>query len=558
MGSYIYPVYSYRRSPDQDRAAPAHHPVVVVGGGLVGLTAALDMAQRGVKVLLVDDDNTVSLGSRSICQAKRTLEIWDRLGAATPMMAKGVTWQVGRIFCGRQEVYSFDLLPEGGHRFPAFINLQQYYVEQFLIERAQQEPAIELRWKNRLVALAPRADGVRLTLETPDGRYDIDSEWVIAADGARSTARRLMGLDFKGRVFEDRFLIADIRLDEPPFGRKGPTERWFWFQPEFHKGDSALLHRQADNVWRLDFQLGWNADPELERQPEQVIPRVKAALGENAKFEFEWLSVYTFQCRRLERFRHGRVLFAGDSAHQVSPFGARGGNSGVQDADNLAWKLALVMNGEAPERLLDSYHDERSYAADENIRHSSRSTDFMTPKSAAARTFRDAVLDLACTQPFARRLINSGRLTTATILDNSPLSTPDAEGFAPAMRPGSAAADAPVVRGNREGWLLEALHGGFHGVYFADGAIGEAEGRRLDALLRAPHQFKPLVVSPLPLTLPQGIDGVVDRDGLAAQRYNAAPGTFYLFRPDQHVAARWRTLDPDAVAAALRRATAHT
>jgi 3-(3-hydroxy-phenyl)propionate hydroxylase len=558
MGSYAYPVFAYRRSADQDRAAPAHHKAVVVGGGLVGLTAALDLAQRGVRVLLVDDDNTVSVGSRSICQAKRTLEIWDRLGAAAPMMDKGVTWQVGRIFCGRQEVYSFDLLPEGGHRFPAFINLQQYYVEQFLLERIAETPDIELRWQTRLAGLVPRHDGVRLTLETQDGRYDIDAEWVIAADGARSTARRLMSLDFKGRVFEDRFLIADIRLDAPPFGRSGPTERWFWFEPEFHRGDSALLHRQADNVWRLDFQLGWNADPELERQPERVARRVKAALGETAKFEFEWLSVYTFQCRRLERFRHGRVLFAGDAAHQVSPFGARGGNSGVQDADNLCWKLALVIAGEAPEHLLDTYHDERSTAADENIRHSSRSTDFMTPKTPTARSFRDAVLDLARTQNFARRLINSGRLSTATVLDGSPLNTPDIDPFPAAMRPGSAAADAPVTAGHREGWLLEHLRGGFHGLYFAeDGVgIGSETAQRLAELGERRVPVRPIVIAAKPVPLPPGLDGVIDRDGLAARRYDGRPGTFYLLRPDQHVAARWRALDPLAVIAALKRATA--
>lgn len=533
MGSYNYPVFEYRRSSDQDRARPAHHPVVVIGGGLVGLTAALDLAQQGVKVLLVDDDTTVSVGSRSICQAKRTLEIWDRLGAAAPMMRKGVTWQVGRIYFGRQEVYNFDLLPEGGHRFPAFINLQQYYVEQFLLERIAETPGIELRWKTKLVGLAPRADGVRITLETPDGCYDIEADWVVAADGARSAARRLMGLDFKGRVFEDRFLIVDLKLPEPPLGQKGPTERWFWFEPEFHKGDSALLHRQADNVWRLDFQLGWNADPELERQPERVIPRVKAALGETIKFEFEWLSVYTFQCRRLEKFRHGRVLFAGDAAHQVSPFGARGGNSGVQDADNLAWKLALVVNGRAPEALLDSYEVERSTAADENIRHSSRSTDFMTPKTPTARCFRDAVLDLARTQPFARRLINSGRLSTATILDGSPLSTPDSDAFPAAMRPGSAAADAPVTVGNRDGWLLESLRGGFIGLYFGD-------------------------EPPRGVSIPVATVGrdIIDREGLVAKRYDGAPGTFYLFRPDQHVAARWRGVDPAAIETAVKRATA--
>jgi 3-(3-hydroxy-phenyl)propionate hydroxylase len=554
QGSYVYPVFEYRRCADHGRTSPARHPVVIVGGGMVGLTAALDLAQRGIRVVLIDDDDTVSTGSRSICQAKRSLEIWDRLGCAEAMMAKGVTWQVGRVFFGEREIYNFDLLPDGGHRFPAFINLQQYYVEQFLVERLAQCANVELRWKSKLTGLAPRADGVALTVETPDGSYTIEADWVIAADGARSTARRLLGLDFKGRVFEDRFLIADVKMKTPPFGRRGPTERWFWFEPTFHKGDSALLHRQADDVYRIDFQLGWQADPELERQPERVIPRLKAMLGEDAHFEFEWVSVYTFQARRLERFRHGRVIFAGDAAHQVSPFGARGGNSGVQDVDNLCWKLALVLGAEAPERLLDTYDVERGHAASENIQITTRSTDFMTPRTATSRRFRDAVLKLAETRPFARRLVNSGRLSTATLLADSPLNTGDSSAFTGAMMPGAVAADAPVRIGNRKGWLLELLRGGFHGLYFANGGLSETDARGLAALSSGAIPVRALAVSDTPAAQ-RAIPSLADAEGLLTRRYDGQPGTFYLIRPDQHVAARWRHFDPAAVTAAVNRAT---
>lgn len=555
MGRYVYPVFRYERCADRGRARPPRHPVIVVGGGMVGLTAALDLAHRGMRVVVLDDDDTVSSGSRSICQAKRSLEIWDRLGCAEAMMAKGVTWQVGRVFWREREIYNFDLLPEGGQRFPAFINLQQYYVEQFLVERLAQTPNVELRWKNKLVGLVAHTDGVCLTVDTPDGPYDVEADWVIAADGARSATRRLLGLDFKGRVFEDRFLIADIRMETPPFGRDGPTERLFWFAPPFHTGDSALLHRQADNVYRVDFQLGPAADPELERQPERVIPRLRAMLGEDAKFECEWLSVYTFQCRRLDRFRHGRVIFAGDAAHQVSPFGARGGNSGVQDVDNLCWKLALVIDGKAPEALLDSYDAERGSAADENVRITTRSTEFMTPRTAVSRTFRDAVLKLAASQPFARRLVNSGRLSTATVLAGSPLNTPDEADFPAAMAPGSAAIDAPVRIGNRGAWLLEHIRGGFTGLYFADGPTPDAPA--FAELARRPVPVHTVCVAPTAASPNSAATMLVDSDSLVAKRYDGRPGTFYLFRPDQHVAARWRRFDPTAVGAALRRATGH-
>jgi 3-(3-hydroxy-phenyl)propionate hydroxylase len=547
MGAYTYPSFAYRRCADQD--APARHKVVVVGAGLVGLTAAIDLGLKGIPVVVIDEDNTVSVGSRSICQAKRTLEVWGRLGCAAPMMEKGITWQTGKVFFRDRPVYEFDLQPDGGHQYPAFINLQQYWVEEYLVERAQALPNVELRWKNRLTALTPHGDHVELEVETPDGSYRCSADWVIAADGARSTARRLMGLDFRGKVFEDRFLIADIRMDAD-----FPSERWFWFEPPFHQGGSALLHRQADNVWRIDLQLGWTADPEAEKQPERVIPRLKAIFGDR-KFELEWVSIYTFQCRRLERFRHGRVIFAGDSAHQVSPFGARGGNTGVQDADNLCWKLALAIKGLAPERLLDSYDIERSAAADVHIMNSTRSTDFITPKGATSKLFRDAVLALAEKHAFARRLVNSGRLSVATPYRGSPLDTPDTESFEGGLPPGAPALDAPVQIGSEPGWLLKSLNGGFSGLYFADRAVDAATASALAGLNQAPLPVRSLVVSPEPVAV-QGLPVLVDAQRLAAARYGARPGTFYLLRPDQHVCARWRRFDPAAVAAAIARATA--
>lgn len=514
-------VFPYRRSADQDRPEPARHRVVVVGAGPVGLTMAIDLAQRGVAVLVLDDDDRLSTGSRAICFSKRALEIWDRLGCGRRMADKGVRWNTGRVFFGDDEIYNFDLLPEAGHGFPAFVNLQQYYAEGYLLERAEDFPEIEIRWRNRVTGVAPAADGARLTIDTPDGPYAVDADWVIAADGSRSPLRAMMGLEAKGRVFRDRFLIADVRMTAD-----FPSERWFWFDPPFHRNQSVLLHRQPDNVWRIDFQLGWDADPVAERQPERVLPRVRALLGPDVQFDLEWCSVYTFACQRMERFRHGRVVFVGDAAHGVSPFGARGANSGVQDVDNLGWKLAAVLAGLAPETLIDSYGAEREYAADENILNSTRSTDFITPKSQASRVFRDAVLDLARDCGFARRLVNSGRLSVPATLHGSSLNTPDVDAFAGTMVPGAVCADAPVIRDGRAGWFLEGLGAGFTLLCFGEGpADAVVVGRDL-----------------------------IDAEGLLVRRYDAKPGTCYLIRPDQHVAARWRRHDAGLVAAAIDRA----
>ncbi len=523
MSKLEAPLYAYERSPDQDQAVPARHPVVVVGAGPIGLAAAIDLAQRDVPVVVLDDNDRVSTGSRAICWAKRPLEILDRLGCGDAFVAKGVTWHVGKVFFDRRQIYRFDLLPEEGHKRPAFINLQQSIFETFLVERLRALQAdgrpIALRGCHKVVAVEPAADRVALVVETPEGNYPLEAEWLIACDGAHSPVRAMLGVDFVGRTFEDNFLIADVVMDAG-----FPTERWFWFDPPFNRDQSALLHKQPDHVWRIDLQLGHGIDKEEEKKPENVIPRLKAMLGEDVRFELEWVSIYTFQCRRMERFRHGRVLFAGDAAHQVSPFGARGANGGLQDTDNLCWKLALVIAGQAPPALLDSYDVERGRGADENVLNSTRATDFITPKSAISRVFRDAVLDLSEHVPLARPLVNSGRLSVPCVYDGSPLNGPDVPGMPARTRPGAPAVDAP----QGDGWLLDRL------------------GNRFQLLA---------IGAPLPPDGPCALLEVDVNDAVRARYLGTAAAGFYLIRPDQHVAARWRAYDRDAVAAALRCAT---
>jgi 3-(3-hydroxy-phenyl)propionate hydroxylase len=533
----------------------AHRPVIVVGGGPVGLTAAIDLAGYGTPVLLLDDDDKLASGSRAICFAKRSLEIWDRLGCGEAIASKGVSWKVGKVFFRDRLVYAFDLLPEAGHRRPAFVNLQQYYVEGLLYEHALAQPNLELRWKHKVVGIEPSDEDVIVTVDTPDGRYRVRCDYLVACDGSRSPVRGMLGLESRGQVFRDRFLIADVRMDA-----ELPTERRFWFDPPFHRHGSALMHRQPDNVWRLDFQLGWDADPAAEREPERVGARVRAMLGDGVAFDVVWCSVYTFSCMRMEHFRRGRVLFAGDAAHGVSPFGARGANSGVEDAANLAWKLHYVLRGDAPDALLDTYCSERERAADENIAHSTRSADFLTPKSETSRVFRDAVLGLAREHPFARKLVNSGRLSTAATLADSPLNTADDDRFEGQMVPGAAAADAPVRADGGADWLLHRIGGRFVAMHFDDALDPGAARPLAEALTGAtPPRIRidPLLVAPVPAASGNAwaVPTIADAEGLLAVRYDATPGTTYLFRPDQHVCARWRRFDADAVRSAAARAT---
>ena len=549
-GSYTNPEYPYIRSPDQDAAQPVHHPVIIVGGGPAGLAAAMDLALQGVPTVVLDDNNTVSVGSRAICLAKRTLEICDRYGCGQAMLDKGVTWNLGKVYFGEEQIYDFNLLPEPDHKVPAFINLQQYYMEEYMVDRCLQMPEIELRWLHKVSEVSTDDHGAAITVQTRDGDYRLSCDYLLVADGANSPIRTALGLESRGQVFEDRFLIADIIM-KADF----PAERRFWFNAPFHPDQSTLLHKQADNVWRIDFQLGWDADPEEEKKIENIRPRVEAMLGEDMEWELEWASVYTFRCRKMDSFIHHRVLFIGDAAHQVSPFGARGANGALQGVENLGWKLAAVLQGRAPQALLQTYDSERQHGASENILNSTRATDFMTPKNHITRVFRDTVLELARTYPFARALVNSGRLSKPCTYESSPLNTPDSDDFKPGMRPGSPCTDAPVEGGNGSGWLLNHL-----GNHFSVLLKGEFDGAGLAGLAEMTTALAPLAGDIRVIRVDAAPnDGtatvhLADEKGVLAERYDLRESAVYLIRPDQHVAARWRKLDAGHIASALQRA----
>ena len=511
--NYSYKEFPYKTPPEIFEGSQQIYPVVIVGAGPIGLSLAIDLAQRGVKSVLLDDNNIVSTGSRAICWAKRTLEIFDRLGVASKMMAKGITWETGRLFNGDEEVFSFNLLPDKGQKFPAFINLQQYYVEEYLIEKCfELKDYIDLRFSNEVIDHIQNTGNVNITVSCPEGDYELKTRYMVACDGAESPTRKRMNLSFDGEIFDEHFLIVDILMEIPPFESDRP-ERWFWFAPTFHEGQSALLHKQAENIYRIDLQLEENVDKKKELDPGRVRKRIKKVVKSD-NFEIDWMSIYKFKCASLDKLVFDRVIFVGDSAHVVSPFGARGGNGGMHDVDNLGWKLASILKKKSSEKILGTYNDERIKAAKENISNSSRATNFMTPKNKMAKVFRDQVLDLATSNYVSRNLINSGRLSVPFKLDGLKLNNEYKDD--PLL--GSIYIDFPIL--DREGNQL-----------FLTDVIGNSYNLLSFSKNKKNFSFDLNVIS-VGEEINQDVD-FLDFEGKALERYTLDLN--YLIRPDGYI-----------------------
>jgi len=411
---YVLPEYPFKTPPELNSGQTTRHPVVIVGGGITGLTLACSLSRLGVKAVLLDEDNTVGVkgaSSRGICYTQKSLEIFDRLGIFERIAAKGIQWSVGRTFAGDDEVYSFDLRQQGNFHLssqPAFINIQQFYIEGYLVDRIQALGAVDLRWQNRLTAFEQNTEFATLSVETPAGSYRIEAEHVIDATGSNSPLRKWLQIPADTRRGDDRWCIADVRFTKQP-----PVERHTWVEAPFNENRAVWQHLMADDVWRIDYQMAPNADPEYVSREDVVRERLARQFGADAGVEIVWVGPYAYRSECVHRMREGRVFFMGDSAKVVSPFGARGGNTGVSDADNLAWKLAAVLQGKAHPSLLDSYNDERLEAARENVRVTHRTARFLRPADGIERVFRNAAIGLAKQYPFARPMVNTGRMAVA-------------------------------------------------------------------------------------------------------------------------------------------------
>lgn len=543
---YRYQVHPFCRPAEMD-GATAVHPVVVVGAGPVGLVTALNLARFGVRCVVLEAERQLCHGSRAIVLTRRSQEILQQAGVIEPFLAKGLPWHQGRSYFRGREVYRMVLTHDPEDRFQPGLNLQQQYIEEYLLEACARTPLIELRWASKVTALAQDADGATLTVDTPEGEYPLRADYVVAADGGRSALRRMLGLRMEGRSYAGNFVIADIKA---PLGL--PTERLCFFEPDWSPGNNVLVHRQPDDIWRLDYRLPDGETAEEALAPERLhdrICRILAMVGRAVPYQLDWATVYSASTLTLPDYVVGRICFVGDAAHLLPIFGVRGANTGLQDAENLAWKLAFTLRGLGGPALLRSYSDERVAAAREICEEAGKSTRFMTPPTAGFRLMRDAVLSLTLTEDFPKDLLH-WRTSRPHSYHGSALNSVAADdaGFQGGPACGDTLRNARLAEGD---YLFDRLGTGFHLLAFA-GAAGP-DAALTEVLAAAAQAVVPVRrVLVAPRAFPDMADvWVADPDGRLAARYAARPGAAYLARPDLHVCARWPAATPAQLRGAL-------
>lgn len=544
----------YRYQVHQPWLASVHgpqprHPVVIAGSGPAGMVTALELARHGVRSVVLESELQVSEGSRAIVFTRRSMEILQQVGVADRVTENGLPWRHGNSYYRGQRVFRMEAPHDEDDRFYPMINLQQQYLEEYLVDACLAQPLIDFRWGNR-VSRVEQADGfTRVEVDTPEGPYTLEADWLVAADGARSGIRSSLGLQMEGASYEGRFVIADIRVDLPL-----PTERLAFFDPEWNPGNTVLMHREPHGIWRIDYQLPAGETPEEALKPESLKTRIDAQLAQighaGATWEMDWCSVYSARTLTLPDYVHGNVIFTGDAAHMLPIFGVRGANTGFQDAQSLAWHLAYVVKGLAGPQLLANHSAERVGAAREIIDEAGKSTRFMTPPSRGFRLLRDAVLSLSLTQDFVRPLYH-WRTSRPHEYTHSALNSLGDDNRLFTAGPANGAPPQNVRLAPND-YLLDHLGGGFDLLYFTAGpalptalqqVLGQARERGIPLRVIAIGAAQPVEGADLTLE---------DSNGHCRARYGVrANGGAYLLRPDQHVCARWVTLDATRLQAAI-------
>ncbi len=524
---------------------PTSVPVLIAGGGPAGMALAALLARYGVATMVVELDPTYCVGSRAICMSRRSQEILGWVGAAQPLVDKGLSWVGGRSYFRDKEVLHFKMPSEPTQRFAPMVNIQQFYAEEFAHKAAlSYGNLVDVRWSSKVVAVRPQSDGAFVDIESADGLHTVFADWLVACDGGRSTVREQLGLQLEGTQYEGRYIIVDIAQKT-----KRDVERLAWFDPPSNPGSTILMHRQPDNVWRIDYQIRDDEDPIEAVKPENVLPRVQSHLsmiGENEPWEPLWTSIYNAKCLTLPSYRKGRVLFAGDAAHLLPIFGVRGLNSSLDDIGNLAWKLALVQQGRADDNLLDSYSTERVMAARENIVYGAKSTEFMAPPNYGFSLMREAALRLATEDTVVSALLNPRQFTPVKYVESALNLTGDANDTVSAGMP---APEAKLRSPTGNLHLSSCFGNAFVLLSFSESAL---PADLLDLANDAGASPATVKVFQISRHAQPNQNTLIDELGLAHSRYGATDGSTFLVRPDGYLMGCWKTANASAIASALK------
>ena len=501
----------------------------IVGAGPVGMTAAARLASFGISsVLLEADPELRKQGSKACLIQGDALEVLDKFGCGEQIRDEGVTWHTARTYVRNREIRTTVYPRRIG--FGPFVNISQYRIEQILLARIQDDPHCVLHWSHRVTAVEQDRDGVWVYADTPQGEAKLRCRYLIACDGVGSRLRAALGLRWTGYSHRDKFLITDIRARLPL-----AQERHFHYDPSFNPGRQVVIHPQPDDIWRIDWQLAPGADIEAERRTGEFDKRVRAVIGD-IPYEVDWLSTYRFHQRVVDRFAVGRTFLAGDAAHALPPYGSRGMNSGIQDADNVSWKLALVLTGQADESLLETYHAERHAAALENLAVTEATIRFMVPPSVPRRALRTALLRLSRPVKSVRGLVNSGQMAEPHVYRDSPIVDPAVDH----RLNGRFAPDGWIRRDGDRTRLREMFGYGFVALFV--GGDPAAASRFAEEVGRNPglppvHSVLMMPADARPAQSTRALGVVhVDDPGLRSEYHVQGP-TCFLVRPDGHIAA---------------------
>ena len=524
-------------------------PVGIVGAGPVGLACALRLASFGIRSVVLEAEPTLrKQGSKACLIQGDVLEILDKFGCADCVDDEGVTWTVARTYVRGKEIVRKDYPRPLG--YGPFVNISQYRVQQLMLEELEEIPLTEVLWSHRVSDVEQDADGVTVRVETAYRTRHMRFRYLVACDGVRSDLRDLVGVEWTGYTHADRFLITDIRAKLPL-----AAERHFHYDPPFNPGRQLVMHAQPDDMWRIDWQLPPDADIDEEERTGALDRRIRAVIGD-VPYEVDWRSTYRFYQRLVEHMRVGRVFFAGDAAHALPPYGARGMNSGIQDADNLAWKLAYVLSGYSDESLLDTYHAERQAAARENLGVTEATIKFMVPAGRVRRGLRNLLLRLALRVKPLRQHVNSGRMAEPYVYADSPIV--DSSRKHPLL--GVLAPDREVVVDGTRTRLRRLFGRKLVVLYFAADPAAAARFVEQAGGQGFPAPTRLVVVLPAGSEAPE-----LQADGIAFETspegssvYRTGDATWYLVRPDGHIAAAGDDEDAaglaDVVAACSRAA----